>query len=136
MTEFQFDISEEDRDAAYGMVRQKFAMAHNMRWIRQENPPEYFFFHTGRVKGTISLISGISGTQVKGTVDNQSSFLIGLIMALIVGYIFYGVLGAIMFTVLVMAISLPLNTIMRGKHRKNIGPKLCAALQGTNFQQI
>ena len=38
MTEFKFDISEEDIDVAYGLVRQKFAVAHNRRWIRQENP--------------------------------------------------------------------------------------------------
>ena len=134
LAEFSFEISEGSSETAYRMVQDKFKEVHNRKWVKQENPPNSFNYQTGWVKGTISLSSGDSGTKVTGTVEPQTSFIVIIVLFFVVGFIVYGFIGAIFFTILSLIIFLPMYFVVGRKHQNNLGPKLSDALQGTNFK--
>jgi hypothetical protein len=135
LVHFSFEIHETNRKLAYGRLRQKFTAEFKKRGIRQETPLESFSYQTGWARGTISLSKENTQITITGTVERQMSIVFMVILAVVVGYFTYGILGAFMMPGLILLVSLPVDAFIGGKHRKNIGPRLCKALRGTKFQQ-
>jgi len=135
LVHFSFEIHETNQKLAYGRLRQKFTTAYKKRGIRHEKPLESFSYQTGWARGTIALSKKDTRITITGMVERQMSIVFMAILTVVVGYFTYGILGAFMLPGLLLLISLPVDAVIGEKHRRNIGPSLCKALRGTNFQQ-
>ena len=135
LAKFSFEIMERNSKTAYKLVQDKFKEVHNQKWVKQENPPNYFDYQTGWIKGTISLTSKETGTMITGTMQNQSSFIFIFALIFVIGFVFYGPIERIGFYIITLAIIIPVYIYFSVKHRKILGTKLNDALQGTSYQQ-
>lgn len=135
MVQFSFKIHETNRKLAYGRLRQKFTAEFKKRGIRREKPLESFSYQTGWARGTISLSKENTRITITGSAERQMSIIFMVILTVVIGYFTYGILGAFMMPGLLLLVSLPVDAVIGGKHRRNIGPRLCKALRGKKFQQ-